>query len=259
MNTGTPISFLIDRYKNILFESYPENYSEKYLRLLSSNPSGARAEALGFFFFSAHTDKVCVEEDSIDGGVDFRCCVGDFEYVVEVTQLDSDKITCRSGLPNEVPRRTGEGRFYEMITPSLHNSVSRKTKQMSGYKCPRLLMIVSDHVHANSVMDRRGAELLLIYDENVPKSDVFYRRKCWSWEALRQSISCILLVSVNMNYASFLGVLHPDPIHRFPKELLSEVPFAEMRTYPPVYKNDIVWHQEKSHGFGERFYFTNWN
>ena len=245
--------FLVDRYRHYLCNSYPEHV-KAFEDRLSANPPSAGAEVLGYFFFSVHTDKVYLEEDRTDGGVDFRCCVGDFEYVVEVTHLDSDSITCRSGLPNEVPCHTGEGRFYSMITTSLLNTVRRKTKQMSGYACPRLLMIVSEHVHANSVMDSRGAELLLIYDENVRESTVFYRPKCGSWTALRQSISGILLVSVNVVYASFLGVLHPDPHYKFPIELLCEVPFAAMRTYPPMlYRNNIVWHQERPNGFGYPF------
>ena len=253
MSVSLSLLSIMDRYRKFLDASYPEHIGPFNDRL-SAQPASARAEALGYFFFSEHTDKVDVAEDRAKGGIDFLCRTQKTEYVVEVTHLEVETVRRRSGLPNEPPRHTGEGRFYKMITASLRNTVRNKVKQMSGYNCPRLLLIACEHVHANSVMDTRAAELLLTYDCNFPQSEVFYYEKCKKWQALYQSISAILLVSVSFDHASVLGVLHPVPHYKFPIELLAEVPFVGLGTFPPEQGIlDIDWYQQQPHGFGYQF------
>jgi len=249
----TAIDNLVGTYKNFLVNRYSEGR-----KLLPSHPASARAEAVMFHFFRDNIDDVQIEEDPGKGGVDFRCRIGKSEFVVEVTHLEDESVSQASGLGNEIPEH-GTVRSYCRITHLLRTNVSDKTEQMSGYCCPRILVMTSEHVYANDLLSGRiAAEFLLTSDTSIsiphplanPKPDlgletdlkdsVFFRfnKQNNEFESCRRSISAILLCSIYPNAMGIVGVLHPDPVHKFPIKFLPTIPFVKLKRWPP--ENDRI-------------------
>ena len=237
---------LVENYERFLNLNHPDHIKRFHERL-HDQPESARAEAVVFSFLKENTTDVKVEEHLVKGGVDFRCEKDGSEFVVEVTCLDRKSVTHASGLPDEA-HKTGSGRHYSMITPLLRHKTSRKASQMSGYNCPTVLIITSEHSYASMLLGTSAASDLLT-DETliaIPsislitelKDSVFFRHtkngeKKGELESCRQSISAILLFSVSGASAFVVGLLHPDPAYKFPPQLLSSVPFIGMKEYPP--------------------------
>ena len=223
------------------------NHVKPFCRRLQNQPESARAEAVVYSFFEANHLDVQVEEDVGKGGVDFRCKTDNSDFVAEVACLDTESVTRESGVPNE-PSEDGSGYYYSMITPLLRRKASEKASQMSGYSCPRLLVITCEHNEAVGLLDMRGAEFLLTSESKIaipsnPSEDidlvtdlehsVFFRVKDGKLESCRRSISAILLFPISAVNAFVVGILHPDPVHQFPIELLPSVPFLRLKKWPP--------------------------
>ena len=204
-----------------------------------------------FTFFRSNVDEVQIEEDSVKGGTDFRCKTQKSEFVAEVTSLDSEAVTKASGLKNEIPE-TGSAGSHSWITHLLRVNASDKASQMSGYCCPGILVMTSDHVDAiNLLSSKIAAEFLLTSDTGIsiphpldtPGPDigletdlansVFFREKNGGFESCRRSISAILLCGILRNTMHVIGVLHPDPVHKFPTQFLPSIPFVRLKKWPP--------------------------
>ena len=243
---------LVDNYKDFLDDKHPTSV-KPYSARLKDKPASARAEAVMFHFFKANLDHVQVEEDPSEGGVDFRCKTGSTEFVAEVTCLDAETVADASGLKNEISENSSSG-SYSRITGLLRSKASDKAPQMSGYHCPRILAITCEHIDANHLLSSRiAAEFLLTSDTKItipnpranPKPDigletnledsVFFRfnKDTTQLELCRQSISAILLCGVSDYQTLIVGVLHPDPVHKFPIEFLPSLPFVKLKKWPP--------------------------
>ena len=248
----TLVDDLVDSYENFLINESPERI-KRFHNLLASHPASARAEAITFHFFRDNVDKVQIEEDPGKGGVDFRCGIGKSEFVVEVTHLEDDSVSQASGLVNEIPE-SGTTRSYCRITHLLRTNASDKADQMSGYCCPRILVMTSEHIYANDLLSsKRAAEDLLTSDTSIsiphpladPKPDlgletdlkdsVFFRfkKQKYEFELCRQSISVILLCSIYANSMGVIGILHPDPAYKFPIKFLPTISFVKLKIWPP--------------------------
>ena len=242
------ITNVVNHYKHFLNVNHPTHF-KPYCSRLNNHPEGARAEAIAFHFFSAKLDGVCVEEDRIKGGVDFRCKTNSAEFMVEVTSLDANAVTCKSGLPNEIPDNSSAKSLCR-ITHLLWTKASRKARQMSEHKCARVLVIACEHSHADSLLDPVGAEWLLTSKTWIPiepsaaveedfnlvthlENSVFFRfnKETARLESCKRSISVILLLSISDVSASVVGILHPDPVYNFPIELLPSVPFVRLKKW----------------------------
>ncbi len=242
----TKVPTLVDNYKNFLEVNYP-NHVRSFCRRLRDQPESARAEAVVYSFFEANHLDVQVEEDVGKGGVDFRCKTGKAEFVTEVTGLDPESVTCKSGVPNELPE-TSFGYHYSMITNLLRAKASQKAFQMSRYNCPRILVITSEHAEALGLLGMEGGENLLTGGTRIaiPSGRLvidldkctFFRLKNGKLESCRRSISAILLLSISPVNAFVVGILHPDPVYKFPIELLPSVPFLRLKKWPP--ENDSI-------------------
>ncbi len=242
---------LVENYEGFLNVNHSKHIIPFHNRL-HDQPESARAEAVVFSFLRDIYTDVQLEEDLTEGGVDFRCKTDSTEFVVEVTCLDPESVTCASGLPNEIPE-TGSGRHYSMMTPLLRKKASHKASQMSEYDCSRVLVITSEHSHASTVLDRRAASDLLTGETKIAISDtpraldlatgledsVFFRLKNGKLESCRRSISAILLFSISYVSASVVGLLHPDPVYKFSPQFLSSVPFVRVKEWPP--ENSKIW------------------
>ena len=275
----TTIYDLVDNYKNFLSDKYPVHTKKYFCARLASYPMGAKAEAVAFYFFCSNVDDILIEEDSVKGGADFRCKIQKSEFVAEVTSLDAESVTKASGLKNEIPE-TGSVGSFSWITHLLRSTASTKTSQMSGYCCPRILVMTSDHVDAiNLLSSKIAAEFLLTSDTcisiphplDIPRpgigletnlaDSVFFRERNGEFESCRRSISAILLCGVLRNTMHVIGVLHPDPVHKFPTQFLPSIPFVRLKKWPP--ENNRIETEWVSHEQTEvtpsgafRFYYT---
>ena len=251
----TAIADIVGNYKNFLGNKYPKRF-KAFGDLLASQPASARAEAVTFYFFRDRVDEVQIEEDPDKGGVDFRCVTRKSEFVVEVTHLEDESISQASGLKNEIPEKTTV-RSFCWITHLLRTTVSGKADQMSGYCCPRILVITSEHVYANDLLSSKiASKFLLTSDTSIPitnpepeqdlvlqtclEDSVFFRsnKQNNDFESCRQSISAILLCSIHENAMEIVGILHPDPVHKFPIRFLPTIPFVKLNRWPP--KNNKI-------------------
>lgn len=249
----TTIDDLVDNYKNFLSDKYPAHIKKHFCNRLSSNPAGARAEAVTFHFFRSNVDDIRIEEASGVGGADFRCKIQKSEFVTEVTSLDAEAVAKASGLPNDIPEETVVTRSYKEITPLLRRNASDKTLQISGYCCPTILVMTCEHIDAMNLLSSKiVAEFLLTSDTSlsIPNpldtsnpdlgletdlaNSVFFRfNKNGECESCRRSISVILLCSIMRNAMKIVGILHPHPIHKFPIKFLPSIPFVRLKKWPP--------------------------
>ena len=254
-------SDLVPGYIDFLKTKDPKRV-KSFQSLLSTQRSSAISEAVAFHFFGYYVDEIQVEEIPNKGGVDFRCRTGDTNFVVEVTHLDVEAVENRSGLPNDPTQDNAVGCFSS-ITKKLYDTADKKVHQMSGYECPGILVIACTHNLADLLFSTSAAEDLLVGDtkisipipkylltdatkEHTPIEDprqnlslrtdlenaIFFR---WNdeWEACNRSISAVLLFHISGANAFVLGILHPDPVHKFPIQFLPSVPFVRLKKWPP--------------------------
>ena len=263
--------------KNFLNDKYPAHIKKYFCDRLASHPAGAKAEAVAFYFFRSNVDDVLIEEASGVGGADFRCKTQESEFVAEVTSLDAEAVAQASGLKNEIPEESVVVRSYCRITHLLRTNASNKTAQMSGYCCPTILIMMCDHVDAMDLLSSKiAAEFLLTSDTCIsipyplatPRPDlgletnladsVFFREKNGEFESCRQSISVILLCSILGNAMKVVGILHPDPIHKFPIKFLPSIPFVRLKKWPPEHDRigtEWVTHEQMDGTMSEAFTF----
>lgn len=269
----TQMHDLVDSYKRFLRVNFPDHV-KPYGTRLNNQPEGATAEAIVYSFLEANLDDVQVAEKMDVGGVDFKCKVGDAEFVAEVTCLDAEAVASQSGLPTG----PSSGGYYRMITDLLRTKASGKAKQMSNHNCPRILVITCQHPGAEVVLGIRGAEYLLtsntkiasdigknpgkVYLRTELDDSVFFRWENGHVESCRRSISAILLFSISSVNALIAGILHPAPIHKFSIEYLPTVPFVRLQKWPledNKIQTEWVTHmplvQESRKGKAEMFWY----
>lgn len=245
--TQTEVEDLVHNYNRFLSEKYPtllKGYCNR-------KPDSARAEAVTFHFFKNHSDNIQVKEDPAKGGADFQCKTDTAKFIVEVTCLDAESVACKSGLKNESPlKRSSE--WYSGITGKLFGTTKRKASQISGYDCPRILVIACEHPQADMLLGTIDAEFLLTGEQKIIvlpfnnqsenldletdlKNSVFFRynKEIGQLESCRRSISAILLFSIFGANVFVVGILHPDPVHKFPIKFLPSVPFVRLKKWPP--------------------------
>lgn len=250
--TQTGVEDLVHNYNRFLSEKYPpllKGYCNR-------KPDSARVEAVTFHFFKNHSDDIQVKEDPVKGGVDFQCKTDTAKFMVEVTCLDTESVACKSGLKNESPlKRSSE--WYSGITSKLFGTAKKKASQISGYDCPRILVIACEHPQADMLLGTLDAEFLLTGEQKIAvvpfsnstgnldsvtdlKNSVFFRynKEIGQLESCRRSISAILLFSVFNTNAFIVGILHPDPVHKLPIEFFSSVPFVRLKKWSP--ENSIL-------------------
>lgn len=253
--TKTKVEDLVNNYKNFLENEHP-NHVRSYSDRLRNQPASARAEAVTFHFFRSNLDEVQVNEVPNKGGVDFLCKTGTSEFIAEITCLESESVTRRSGLKYEPTENPSVGTFSP-ITRKLCDTVCGKASQMSGYEIPGMLVIACEHPQADLLFDSFDAQRLLVGDIKIGfsipnngkgvNSITELENSCflrWNqgWELTNRSISSILLFHTSGASAFVLGILHPDPVHKFPPNLLPSIPFARLKQWPPKGGNfKIEW------------------
>lgn len=260
---------VINSYKSFLEVKYPSHF-QSYCRRLKNQSESAKAEAVTFSFLRSIFDDVLLAEDISTGGADFLCKSNDAEFISEVTCLKAESVAAQSGWKNEVPENGSAGSFG-MITRKLLTKASSKAAQLSGYSFPRILIITCEHIASDFLLGSHGAETLLTSDTKIEvpigkpianfdlvtnlKNSVFLLYKNGTWKSCKRSISAILLFSIFADKTLLVGILHPDPVYKFPIRLLPSVPFLRMKEWPPNnnrVETEWVIHKPKAKEFYHR-------
>ena len=246
--TETQLSDFVEDYEHFLRIHHPQHvkpYRDRLKR--KESREGAQSEAVVFPFLKGHHGQVDLEEDTINGGTDFRCNTTKSQFVVEVTCLGSEFVTSQTGLPNVV----GSSGHYDMLpNRKLRQRASEKANQIKRYKCPAVLVLASMHTHARALLNTESAAQLLrgkrvieishnylgktssVKEVADPTDCTFFRWKNGRLESCRRNISAILLFAISGANADVIGILHPDPCYEFPIEFLPSVPFGRLREWP---------------------------
>lgn len=239
---GKTIYDLLDKYKYFLKTDRSER-RKSFHRLCGTEPEAARAEAVVFSFLQWNGYDIQVEETENEGGVDFRAKKENTEFVIEVTSIRRETFTKHYG----VPENPISGKSYYVDTRKvaklIRSEASGKVEQLSGYDCPRILIIACEHSGYSTFLkkegDGLGAEMFLTSPPVIELPDLnnvtylddslFFRfqqngRICFC----RESISAVLLFYISKYHLEATGLLHPKPAHEFSIEFLPSVPFVEV-------------------------------
>ena len=229
---------LLDEYKDFLEGT---DRLESFEGLCCAEPEAARAEAVAYSFFKWHGYNIQVEETPNEGGVDFRIQAESTDFIVEVTSIRREIYTEHSGMSERIiPGRVGSVSPYK-VPHLIRSEVSGKARQMSGYDCPRILVITCEHPEYANFLNKKEAfgpaglltsppKISIPSRKNVTylEDSLFFRFQNDRIVFCRESISAVLLFYISKYHAQTTGLLHPQPVHNFSIEFLPLVPFVEV-------------------------------
>ena len=234
---------LLDEYKHFLDADHPE-HSNSFDQRCNIQPEAARAEAVVFSFFKWNGYNIHVEETGSEGGVDFRVQTESTDFVVEVTSILKETYTEHSGISARIVSGKGYSVDPYRVPHLIRSEVSSKTKQMSGYDCPRILVITCEHWEYEEILldkEAFGAKMFLTSPPKIETpggnsitdlaDSLFFKfqdNKDHRVIFCRESISAVLLFYISKFYTATAGLLHPKPAYSFSIELLPSVPFVEV-------------------------------
>ncbi len=236
-------------HAKFLHTKHPTHYP-KFNNLLNADREAAFGEAAVFSLLKTYF-RVRPEPADVPGtgGVDFVCQKGKpEEFVVEVTSLKPDAVAEHSGIPTVVEDDAGGP--FEMTTGQLFATVRSKADQLAGYQCPRVLAITSTHPASSFLLGPTGAEFLLTSEPTITyplagsggavtlktnlKRSVFFAPGESGDQIIprRRSVSAVLLISLNDDRSSIVGLLHPEPARKLSIEHFRDVPFLRVANWP---------------------------
>ena len=232
---------LLDEYRNFLDANQPE-HSNSFRQRCNHEPEAAQAEAVVFSFLQWHGYNIRVEETGSEGGVDFRVQTESTDFVVEVTSILRDTFTEHSGSPENITSGKGYSVDLYRVPHLIRSEASSKADQMSGYDCPRILVIACEHPeYADFLYDKEafGPAMLLTSPPKIEipsgnnvtdlADSLFLRFENGRIVFCRRSISAVLLFYIHTRIRSeIVGLLHPKPAYNFSIEFLPSVPFVEV-------------------------------
>lgn len=249
-----------ESYAKWAFEAkFPEHF-RKFQNTLNANLEAAIGEIVIFDLLRQSRLKPQPSDIPGTGGADFICSPeGREQFVVEVTAVGEDAVERKTGIARGGP----EGTFgYRVMTGAIRTRISSKASQLAGYQFARVLAITTTHRFTFGAFGREGSEALLTSDlkfqfplgepdpeftavTDLTNSIFFKPDRNGHIVRCRESISAILLVTINVHdgISCVVGILHPEPLHRFSVENLPEVPFLRLNEWP-VKNNEIKCHWE---------------
>ena len=227
---------LLDEYKDFLDGT---NRFESFKRLCCAEPEAARSEAVAYSFFKWHGYDIQVEETPNEGGVDFQIQAESTDFVVEVTSILRETYTEHSGMPERIISGSYGVNPYR-VPHLIRSEVSSKARQMSGYDCPRILVITCEHPEYAYFLDKKafGPAVLLTSPPKIEipggnnvtdlADSLFFRFQNDRIVFCRESISAVLLFYISKYYVQTTCLLHPQPVYNFSVDFLPSVPFVEV-------------------------------
>jgi hypothetical protein len=229
--------------------SFHPQYLRNWEKVLNAEYEAGLCEAAVRRLLQNHSISVEPNEDLTGSQQqpDFRCTSPDGKFFVEVACLLIDNVTKETGLPH--PQETGP-RCYGGLNDLIFKTCKGKTPQCSGMTEPTLVAIGTFHVHAaHACFNKRFANMLLTGETSITfwvdtrigeaVGDTFQSTQLYSAAFLRPEnkqiadarhpISGILLCRVCSEPPTALGVLHPDAVRPFNRQLLPGIDFGEVQ------------------------------
>jgi hypothetical protein len=247
-NKGETVRDVLEYYRCYLSRNRDlADHSTQFLKRENNDPKAAEAEAVVFSWLRAEKREPRLFEDAGTGGPDFLCThSGSDRFLVEATSLDSEMVSERSGLPDQITSPGGGA--FAFITDKLKAKAQRKASQLAGHGLPTVLAITSDHAFASTLLDRLPAEYLMTSAPqiNVPLSGgptymstdlrhSVFQRATGLFDAsgapiimpALRSIGAIVLIAADYREMRIVGLLHPDAENPFNPQWLPMIPFVK--------------------------------
>jgi hypothetical protein len=235
------IGDVVKAYSLLLEIRHPDHHRAFQLRS-ASDPVAANAEAVVFSWLRSQGMEPSLSDAPGTGGPDYLCSPrSSSPFLIEVTSLDPDAASARSGWPNELSDRA---QSFAMITPSLWSKAKGKASQLGGHEVARVLAICLTHVGAGALLGTLAAEWFMTSEPTIsvalgrPISDVqevtdlgksaFLAVRDGRIVPMRQSISAALLISIWEHEVHVVGILHPEPAVPFDYGTLRALPFLRL-------------------------------
>ena len=238
---GASVSEIVQAYSVFLEVHYPDHLRAFRLRT-ASELNAASAEAVIFSWLRWHSLSPAPADAPGLGGPDFLCSppLG-APFLLEVTSLNPDAVSQRSGWPEELSDRAHS---FAMITPQLWSKAKNKAAQLGGHEVARILAVCLTHVGAGALLSTLAAEWLMTSEPklSVPvggskmairevtdlSKSAFLAVRDGNIIAVRKSISAVLLVAIWEHEIHSVGILHPEPAVPFDYRCLIELPFLRL-------------------------------
>ena len=232
-------------------ERFDPRHAAQWGKLCNDNLEAATCEALFWGILGAHDVEV-EPNASLDEALpapDFRCKKNGFEFYLEVTCIQIDTATKRTGLRH--PPKPGAS-HYSLLNGAICHECIQKTKQCASVDAPCVLGIGTFHCHASaSCITETFMEWLLTGEESIgvvfdpqlgqivgepyPVTELrcatFFNRLRDDAvpSTARSPISAVVVGGFVKPRPNVFGVLHPEPLHEFDRSVLHHIPFCRLR------------------------------
>lgn len=238
-------SKLIEEHRSWL-KKFGGSHLKQWEKIFRSNVEAALCEAATRRLMSEHKNEV---EPYGKTGVDFKCTKNGHSFYVETTCITKEIATVETGL-SDSPKNMFGSRCYSPLTETFWYELGNKTHQCRGLDAPCIVVIATFHFQAGCLcFTEHMAELLLTgrtyitknidpelgqsigetYESTKLELAAFIRpSKIEDVEHAKKTISATLLCSFGTRPKSVVGVLHPNPIHFFDRNLLPDIKFCKL-------------------------------
>ena len=178
---------------------------------------------------------------------DFLCRKNGAKFYVEVTCIHIERTTRATEL-SHMPSGAGH---YKLLNAAIFDEVRQKTPQCADLDAPALVAVGTFHCQASCVCIRKWEiGMMLTGDELITRqidtqtggavgetylstnltSAAFLRPSIDAWlEEARLPVSGILVGGFGCSPPSIYGLLHPNPLRPFNRNLLGQIEFCQLQ------------------------------
>ncbi|MCK4849716.1 MAG: hypothetical protein KAT11_00115 [Phycisphaerae bacterium] len=240
---------LIDRHIKWL-KHFDDNHARQWKHLLKDDREAAMCEATYWDVLQDCGVEVKPNRDLEHGhpSPDFLCLKNGEKFYIEVTCMHIERVTKVTSLSD---RTTGAG-FYGLLNAAIFDEVRQKTPQCANLDAPALVAVGTFHYQASCLcIEKLKVEMILTGDQQISrcydlqvgqtvgdtflstelKSAAFLKPSATSWlEEARLPVSAILVGGFGCKPPNIYGLLHPNPLRPFNRDLLGRIEFCRVRT-----------------------------
>jgi hypothetical protein len=241
------------RYKEELQEhrawlgKFDPAHLQSWEKILKDNPDAAKCEMRARRLLEENGNIV---EPNLDlkgnkRTPDFRCMQGTQKFFVEVTCIDTERVTNETALPPNP--EAGKAFHFGNLNKVIFQEVIAKTPQCSNLEHPALVAVGLFHQQASAICPhKRFMEQLLTGRESITsylgasgkpflstalEQAAFIKPHKTTGEVVRarNPVSGILVCGFGCGTPQICGLLHPEPIHNFDRTLLPHISFLRLK------------------------------
>lgn len=238
---------LIDLYIKWI-EQFDINHARQWAHLYKCDPEAAMCEAAYWAVLQDCGVEVEPNRDLVHGhpSPDFRCRKNGEKFYVEVTCMHIERVTKVTGLSD---RPSGPG-HYGSLNAAIFDEVRQKTPQCAGLDASALVAVGTFHNQASCLcIAKHHIGMMLTGDELITwridpqagqaigdtflstelKSAAFVKPSATLWlEEARLPVSAILVAGFDCGPPNIYGLLHPNPLRPFNRDLLARIEFCRL-------------------------------